>query len=255
MVEYLSFGGGPPSLALLILNAWGEIQPKAELVLFADTGAEKQRTYELMPVYEDWAAEMGIEFQKTQAHMGSLEDRVNSRKNARRLPIPIFTETGMAKRICTVRWKIQACENYLSRRYGRRAKITAQIAFCWGEAHRNRDARYKRTTNRWPLQELPHRLTRQDCIEIIKMAGLPVPPWSACYFCPLQNNARWGELASRFPEDFTKAVEVDNSLEGEGFYLHQARRRLSGLYTTDQLHFPLGEDGDIEQCSDGNCFT
>lgn len=38
MVEYLSFGGGPPSVALMILNAWGEIQPKAELILFADTG-------------------------------------------------------------------------------------------------------------------------------------------------------------------------------------------------------------------------
>ena len=61
MVEYLSFGAGPPSLALLILNVWGEVLPKAELVVYADTGWEKSETDRLVPEYRDWSEEMGLE--------------------------------------------------------------------------------------------------------------------------------------------------------------------------------------------------
>jgi hypothetical protein len=254
-VEYLAFGGGPPSLALMILNAWGEITPKADLVLFADTGAEKQETYDLLPVYQDWAAEMGLEFALTQAHMGSLEDRINNRLKPDQIPIPVLTETGMGKRICTIRWKIQPCEKFIRARYGRLAKVICQLGFTYEEAHRMRDAKYKTTTNRWPLIE--KRLRRQDTIEIIKLAGLPVPPWTACYFCPLQTNGMWAREAAEHPLDFQKAVVMDASFRESGVnkYLHHSRRPLGDVFSADQLSFPLGNDGEIESCSDASCFT
>ena len=258
-VEYQAFGGGPPSVALMILNVWGEINPPAQLVVFADTGGEKAETYRLLPIYEDWAAEYGLEFVRTQAAMGSLKDRILNHRSVKGVPIPAFTDTGMGKRMCTVRWKIQPSEKYLRARFGRLARITAQLGYTWEETHRMRDAKYKLTTNRFPLIE--KRLTRQNCVEIIKMAGLPVPPWTACLFCPLQNNTRWREEAGRFPEDFKEAVAIDDLLRGRGeknLWLHQSRKRLGDLYSTEQLSFPIGEDGGLvetEGCNEAGCHT
>ena len=45
-VEYISYGGGTPSLALIILNIKGEIKPlynkhKVDEIIFADTGWDR----------------------------------------------------------------------------------------------------------------------------------------------------------------------------------------------------------------------
>lgn len=241
----------------MILNAWGEIQPKAELVVFADTGGEKGRTYELLQVYEDWAAEMDFDWVQVRSKDGPLKEYVETRS----VPIPVHTEGAIGKRQCTDKWKIAPIEQYLHGRFGKATPLIAQLAMTWGEAHRMRDPRVKRNANRYPLIE--KHLGRQECIDIIKMAGLPVPPWSACYFCPLQNDARWREIASRHPEEFSKAVDLDKGLreraERDGkapIWLHWSRRPVGTVYSTDQLSFPIGDDGLLDDgCSDGNCFT
>ena len=258
-VEYLSFGAGPPSVALMILNAWGEIQPKAELIVFADTGSEKERTYDLLPEYESWASEMSMDWQTVYSKDGPLLEYITEKS----FVIPVHTENAIGHRQCTDKWKIEPIERYLHGRFGQKTPLIAQIAYHWGEAHRVRDPKVKRNKNRFPLIE--KRLNRQQTIDIIKLAGLTVPPWSACYFCPLQNDARWREVASRSPEDFQKAVELDNFLrtknEKGNRWLHWSRRPLGNIYSTSQTAFPFGDDGliadggVIEECSDGNCHT
>ena len=262
MVEYLSFGGGPPSVALLILNAWGEVEPKAEIVVFADTGWEKSITNQLIPEYQSWAEEMGMEFVKTQSHLGPLDDYLREKS----APIPLYKGGPGAKggsmghRQCTDQWKIRPIERYLHDRFGK-VGLTAQLAMTWGEAHRMRDNRIKRNTNRWPLIE--KRLTRQDCVEIIKMAGLTVPPWSACVGCPMQNTGTWSQLASRWPDDFQKAVDMDEHVRArainqgqEPLWLHASQRPLASVVATEQMSFPMDDSGEVlEGCSDANCFT
>ena len=256
-VEYLSFGGGPPSIALMVLNAWGEIQPKAELIVFADTGGEKAATYGLLPAYEDFAAEMSMEYVTVQAKEGPLREYVEDRS----IPIPVHTENAIGKRQCTDKWKIAPIEQHLHRVYGKQTPLIAQLAMTWGEMHRVRDPRVARNRNRWPLIE--KRLTRQHCIDIIKLAKLPVPPWSACYFCPLQNDARWREEAANGSDDFANAVSLDNymrerakSVGKSPVWLHWSHRPLGNVYSSDQLAFPLGTDGGLmDGCSGANCFT
>lgn len=258
MVEYLSMGAGPPSVALMILNAWGDITPKAEIIMWADTGWEKAETYEHLPAYQDFAAEMGMEWVGVQAKEGPLQDYIREKS----IPIPVHTEKAIGHRRCTDKWKIAPIEQELHRRYGKIGLI-AQLAMTIEEVHRVRDPRVKRNKNRWPLIE--KKLTRQDCIEIITMAGLSVPPYSACLGCPLQNGDRWRYEASNHPEDFAKAVEMDGFLreraEREGkppVWLHWSRRPLGAVYSADQLHFPLDNSGEVKpiaECSDGNCFT
>lgn len=254
-VEYLSFGAGPPSVALMILNAWGEVKPRAEIVVFADTSWEKGKTYKLLPLYEAWAMEHELEFIKVQAKVGSLPDYIRNRSET----IPLYTPGGPSPRQCTRQFKIQPIQSYLRKRFGK-VHIIAQLAMTYDEIERLKDSPTKSVTNRWPLVE--KKLKRDATVEIIKMAGLPVPPWSACVGCPLQSNGVWKRLASEFPQDFKAAVEMDEFVrarsraKGKGdFGLHYSRRPLASLFSTDQLLLGLNVDGAQGLCESGHCFT
>jgi len=255
-IEYLSFGAGPPSVALLILNAWGAIKPRAEIVVYADTGGEKAETNALVPQYEAWAGEFGMEWINVQSKDGDLEGYVREKS----VPIPVFTENAMAKRQCTDKWKIRPIEQELHRRYGRNTPLIAQLALAYTprDVGRMRDPRVKRNTNRWPLIE--KRITRDMCVETIKSAGLPVPPTSACTFCPLQSDGRWRNLAAQEPESFRRAVDLDEFIRARGrkngkglLYLHGSRRPLDHIYSVDQATFDLDHAG--ASCDSGRCFT
>lgn len=255
-IEYLSFGAGPPSLALAILNIWGEVQPRAELVMWADTGWEKKETYRLLPVYENWIVEMGMEFVNVQAAEGPLQDYIR----AKSIPIRVHTANAIGKRQCTDKWKIAPIEKYLHGRFGRDVPLIAQLGLTYDEGHRMKDPRVKRNKNRWPLIE--KKLTRDMTIEIIELAGLPVPPWSACLGCPLQNDGRWRVIAGEHSEDFQKAVELDTFLReraranGKGdVWLHWSRRPLGNIYSADQMPLPLDYDPTGGGCESSSCFT
>ena len=255
MIEYLSFGGGPPSLALGILNAWGEVVPRAEIIVFADTGWEKQATYDLLPVYETWFAEHDMELVTVQSKDGPLQDYVRQRS----VPIPVHTKQGLGHRQCTDKWKIRPIEDYLHERFGD-VGLIAQLGMCYDEIERLRDPRVKRNRNRWPLVE--KRLKRDATVEIVKMAGLPVPPWSSCLGCPLQNDSTWRQVASDHAADFARAVELDEFIRRRGeatgkgpLWLRYSRRPLRDIYSSDQLSLPLVNDGDLGLCESGHCFT
>ena len=251
--EYLSFGGGPPSLALLILNAWGEVTPKAQAVVWADTGWEKQETNRLVPQYEAWAGENGMEWINAQSKDGPLQGYVRDRS----VPIPVHTEGGIGHRRCTDKWKIAPIEQELHRRYGDRPLI-AQLGLHYGEVMRMRDPRVKRNRNRWPLVE--KKLGRQECIEIVQMAGLEVPPWSACVGCPLQSDGRWRQVAAQWPDEFEEVAQLDDFLRvraeatGKGpIWLHWQKRPLRQVYSGAQATFDLDHAGQV--CDSGVCFT
>jgi len=59
----------------------------------------------------------------------------------------------------------------------------------------------------FPLLDL--KLRRRDCEEIIKSAGLPVPPKSACWFCPFKSLNEWKKMSQEFPHLFKKSVELE----------------------------------------------
>ena len=114
------------------------------------------------------------------------------------------------------------------------------------------DPRY---TYEYPLIDL--RLTRQDCIQIIGQANLPIPQKSACWFCPFQKLHEWRTLQQTNPDLFDRGAELETILT-------ERNRRLSGTtaYMT-KANMPLRdalalqptmfEDDDI--CESGYCHT
>ena len=73
---------------------------------------------------------------------------------------------------------------------------------------KNSDVKY--ITNRWPLIE--KRMRRWDCKLWLDRHGLEIPPRSACVFCPFHSRSEWRDIRDNAPDDWRKAVEVDQAI-------------------------------------------
>jgi hypothetical protein len=62
-------------------------------------------------------------------------------------------------------------------------------------------------TNRWPLIEMG--MTRADCVAWLTDHGYPVPPRSACTYCPNSSDERWATLKADHPDEWEAACEMD----------------------------------------------
>jgi hypothetical protein len=172
------------------------------------------------------------------------------------------------RRTCTGKFKIDVVAKW-QREHGATpdAPAIAGLGISVDEAHRARsDSGIAWQRLEYPLLDL--RLRRSDCMALIERAGLPVPPKSACYFCPYHRPADWLRMRVERPEVFQQAVEVEE-------LLLERRRRLGrdpvyltrfGLPLAQAIPAPRPEDGeqlafftdqgaDLDTCESGYCMT
>lgn len=112
----------------------------------------------------------------------------------------------------------------------------------------------------YPLLDL--RMRRTDCARLIADAGLPVPPKSSCWFCPMHRPSAWQDQAREQPDLFERACQLEDTLNerrrGLGrdeVFLTRFGIPLREAINTNQL--PLFTTGDEHdgQCDSGWCFT
>ena len=219
---YLSLGAGVQSSALLVLACQGKV-PKPDACLFADTGDEPQYVYDYLKVLTAYAEPYGIEV--VTAQKGVLSESVIARqKDGKRfVSVPLFTQQadgskGMLRRQCTNEYKITPILKKVRELLGYKPrqrmkhKVRAMLGITIDEAQRMKPAWHKWVTNTWPLVDLG--LHRDDCYGIVEEAGLPEPQRSACVYCPYHSDTYWQWMKDKHPEEFTKAVEFDESIRG-----------------------------------------
>lgn len=220
-LTYMSFGAGVQSTALLILAAEGRI-PKPDVAIFADTGAELPATYEHVNRMGMWAVSKGIKLRVVTA--GSLEHAVFHGMNGTKMrpSIPAFIKTptgrGVQRRHCTYDFKmrpiLRAVRQELGLATGQRAKgrfsVLALLGISYDEAQRMKPSREEWITHSYPLVDLG--LRRMDCVDIIRVAGITVPPRSACRFCPFHRETYWRWLRDTHPDQFRLACDFDEAL-------------------------------------------
>jgi 3'-phosphoadenosine 5'-phosphosulfate sulfotransferase (PAPS reductase)/FAD synthetase len=250
--EVQSFGGGVQSVALAILNVTGRVTPRADLAIFADPGSEEEETYRLLPVYLDWLAARGYPLVTVTATEGPLLDYLQTRSTV----IPIHSPTMLGHRQCTNKWKLSPIKRYV--RAQGATMLIQQLGISLDEFYRVKPARDKWITNRWPLVELG--LTRADCRAIIEAEGLPVPPKSACWFCPFQNTSRWQWRAINQPDQFEAACALEDTLNER-----QARKGKPHVYLSGQCRslrtvvsgaqMTLDDAMEDGYCDGGVCFV
>jgi hypothetical protein len=186
----VAYGMGVDSTALLVGLRNQGVRPDA--ILFADTGAEKQATYDFEAPLQDWLKREGFPPVVTVRYVPqdfknwppyyTLED--NCLTNGT-LPGISF---GPAS--CSVKWK-QAPQHKWAQQWApaREAwsaglKVAKLIGFDASPADRRRTyvpEDERRYTYGYPLQDWGW--DRAECQRQIAAAGLPVPPKSSCFFC------------------------------------------------------------------------
>lgn len=85
---------------------------------------------------------------------------------------------------------------------------------------------------RYPLREWG--IDRAECGRIITRAGLPLPPKSACFFCPAMRDVEIRLLAREHPDLHRLALEMERlyrsgpHFRGDATYTLTARHRITG---------------------------
>jgi hypothetical protein len=268
-LKTVSYGGGVQSTALLVLAAQGKIDYRT--FIFSNVGDDSEHPATLAFV-EQWAkpyaAEHDIELLEVSRvglrgpRKGQHETLMGRlmREDSRSLPIPVRMSNGApGTRSCTADFKIRVIARELKAR-GATVENPAHVALgiSVDEIERAKpgiDPKEPTQFRTYPLLDLG--LHREDCKRIIRDSGLPVPPKSACFFCPFHDLEAWRTLRRETPELFEKACVLEETLNvrrdrlGKDHVFLTRRGVPLRVAIEDQLHFDLGLDG----CDSGFCMT
>ena len=262
-----SHGGGVQSTAALVLTAQGIIDYPVHLFANVGDDSEAPETLDYVRnISKPYADKHGIQllelrYTKRDGSTPTLLETL-TRKGSRSIPIPVRVAPvgAPARRSCTKHHKIKVLEKW-HRQNGATedSPATVGIGFTVDELHRlGKGKRAGCETVEYPLVDLM--LRRSDCLNLIAREGLPEPPKSACWFCPMHPMRTWSEIARDKPERFAKVVELERTLNA-----NRAERGMNPVYITDRMQ-PMDEaiheaqpslfdqDGWGETCDEGVCF-
>lgn len=216
-VRAISYGGGVQSTALIVLAASGKID--FPLAIMADVGhdSENPDTIEYVQKFiVPYCDTNNIElcFVRKEFRDGSKRTLLEHiRRPSRSIDIPVRMSNGApGRRNCTENFKIKPVAKEIKRR-GATPESKAIIALGISTDEWKR----MRTDSGIPHQDLSYPLielgfSRNDCVNIIKESGLPVPGKSSCYFCPYYTiSQRQVQLRDR-PDLFEKTAQIEDML-------------------------------------------
>jgi hypothetical protein len=190
-----------------------------------------------------YAEANGIELVELSKRMkdGSVETIIG-RINRRPASVPIPLKMGVggppASRACTADFKIGVIEKELRRRGATKdEKATVGLGISIDEVDRagtKIDPNSDYQLREYPLIDLD--IARDQCATIIRSAGLPVPPRSACFFCPNHKDEEWRKLARDEPALFEESCQLEEELHRRGKVL-QAKRIAEGERPGGDFYF------------------
>ena len=233
MKRVLSMGAGVQTTAILIDSQ------DYDLVMFADTGAEHVETYDYIDKYLiPFCKKRGLVWKTVRNEKWTLEDSLRHYNG----PPDTY------HRVCTNDFKVRPIQRYMRRVH----KVTATnpytliMGITYDEAHRaNMSPRYLYELRAFPLVD--KKMTRQDCKDVIRRHGWPLPRKSGCDFCPLQRRAGWKRLKVESPKRFAELVELERDFKNGMTF------SLSGVPLTKYLESHQLED--FGECIDGSCHV
>lgn len=235
--------------------------------IFADTQSEPGKVYEHLA----WL-ERALPFPVHRVSAGSLRDKIVAAAQGRERRLdarpPFFLSSGgMLNRQCTQDYKILPIERKQRELLGlkprQRWPLTPELEVWLGisqdEIQRAKASRRPGVLHRWPLLEMG--MTRGDCITWLRDHGYPVPPKSACTFCPYHDDALWRDMKMNDPESFAGAVALDHAIRNgvsnrngkpispATWFVHRSRRPL------DEVDFRTAEDAGQARMFDEQGFA
>ena len=226
----LSLGAGVQSSTLALMAAHGEIEPMPDFAIFADTQAEPPEVYEWLeyitsklpyPVYIVTGGNLTKDvltprIKKKDTGKGS---KVGDTYMVQVIPLfglmPNGKKTAAIGRKCTSQYKIRPILKKIKelcdiKRGQKETTVTQWIGISWDELQRMKESQNYWSQHRFPLIE--KRMTRVECNVWMQKHGYPLPPRSACYYCPFHSDEDWRNFRDKDPEIFKKAIKFDEEI-------------------------------------------
>jgi hypothetical protein len=265
-----SYGGGIQSFACLILAAQGLLNFKT--FFFCNVGADSENPQTIAHVEQvakPFAKKHGLELIELRKTLRNGEtDTVYkrlTRPGSRSIGIPVRMNGNGApgRRSCTYDFKVAVVDKELRARGAKQTGAVVGIGISLDEVERVKPNTDPDTMhwkeNHFPLIfDFPKPYTRQDCINLILQAGQPLPPKSACVFCPFHTLKRWQEMRTYEPSQFWYCVILER-------FINERRKALGldpvwfcsklkplDIATTEYVQGSLFEPQDA--CDSGYCF-
>ena len=186
-MKVISLGLGVQSTALYMMSSLGRI-PRADYAIFADLGAESDKTYEVLEYLKDWSKYnngIPIEITKEKNLLKDILNQTNS-TGQKFASIPAFSESGgMVRRQCTSEYKIQPVVKKIRELHKlkfrqRMPKTEVWLGISMDEIQRMKISQLPRIDYYYPLIE--ERMSRGDCYRFFKEKNFPIPDKSSCIF-------------------------------------------------------------------------
>lgn len=244
-----SYGGGTQSAAIGCMIVKGVLR-KPDITVMADTGREASETWAYLRDHvQPYLATAGITVEIAPPSLA----REGMYTEHGTVVIPAFVGGGGKLRgFCARVWKIEVVAKWLKQRGVR--EFTQWLGISFEERHRAKGSEYKRVTYEYPL--LDRFITRQGCYRIVEEAGLPRPPKSSCWCCPHRKDHEWERMRELWPEDWKRAVELDEEARliritdgEEPVFLHRSMKPLQQVTLKREAdQFPLFAGCDTGAC-------
>jgi rhodanese-related sulfurtransferase len=244
-----NYGGGRQTVAMCIMIAKG-ILPKPDMIVIADTGRENSSTWEYLEKYmRPLMQEHEIEIHIAGRELATVDLYGHNGV----LLLPVHTKGGKFQTYCSNEWKRRVVDRYL-RNMGINGG-TRWLGLAFDETRRWK-RHHNQTSGKWtvvcPLVD--KMINTAACLAIIKASGFPQPQHSSCWMCPHKRNAEWRHIRDYYPEEWTKAIEMDEKVRAEdkdnAVWLHHSRVPLA------EANIDVDETKQVaQQCSLGVCFV
>jgi hypothetical protein len=233
-LHILNLGAGVRSTTLYLMFLRGDLTPRIDYAIFADTGEEPT------PVYRHLAWLQSMNGPRILVRsIGRLGEDLKHGRNStgqRFASIPAFTTNepgipkGMIRRQCTKEYKLDVIEHVIRHeivglnrgQHFPRKEIHVQqyLGISFDESGRAARVRHRFAEIPWATPVFPlleRQITRSMCQQRLKAFGVPHEvPRSACVFCPYHSNEEWRWLRDNDPAGFKRAVEIDEALRTPG---------------------------------------
>lgn len=199
MIQVVSYGAGVNSTAMLV-EMVGRAEP-CDAIVFADTGGERPQTYEYMQSFSSWLVGHGYPAIATVQNDGMHKTLEAECLTNRRLPSVAF-----GFKSCSDKYKRRPFAKWLKAQ--ELGDVTVCIGFDADEPHRGErgNASEDPYLKRYPLIEWG--MGREECLGVIRGAGLPIPGKSACFFCP---NSKVHEILSLPQVLLDRALKIESN--------------------------------------------
>jgi len=225
-LRIISLGAGVQSSTLYWLAHEGEVSPKPDYAIFADTQQEPYWVYENLDYMEKHGS---IPIHRvSNGDLGAdVEAGVNSTGGSfSSVPFWVVGSDGretLGRRQCTREYKIDVVKmeirTLLGLTKGQRAagvyNVEEWVGISVDEASRAKPSRYPWVTTRWPLL-FDRPMRRAECKAWLTRHGYPIPRKSACVFCPYRGAAEYAAWRRDEPGLFEEACRVDDLIRSSG---------------------------------------